>query len=976
MARTKLCLLSVVALILFFADQQAQGVGGRRMHDGILTRSWEPIALPEGDTENERLEGFLNDHRRLLGLDDNPDVQLRLVREDQTGIGQRYVLEQTAYDLPVFEAEVVAVVIGDHIRTLFNALSAADFRKMEPALSPSEALSMAENAVAGTLYRSPPEIMLGYSPDGRLTYRLQMPGLDPPADWEVWIDAISGEILRNTDRRVFVDGSGRIFDPDPKTAIESDTLSDQGDANAAIPEEAYSDVTLYELDDPVGGYYYLDGPFVSTRLTSNRAAEPAPDFFYWRQDDRFEEVMVYYHIDHTQRYFQNELQTYNANNRQQPCNVNGTADDNSWYSPFDGSITYGYGGVDDAEDADVIIHEYGHAVQYDINFFWYGGHTGAMGEGYGDYLAGSYSLTVNPNFQPNWVFNWDGHNEFWAGRILNADYHYPEDAGGEVHDSGQLWSAGLIDVWWDIPDVVAWDRIVLQHHFLIGMGALMEDAAEAILVTELELYGGIYRQIIVDNFAARGFIDPDDYYPNIVHDPLPDTEDTLQTEFEVIAQITSDVPLDEESLQLFWRAGQGAYNDVTLLPTGNPNEYEGVIPGPFNNQTISYYLTAADTLQMAAFLPANAPAETFQFYVGPDPYPPEIVWTDSLGETVFPAASLPVSAVVTDNIGIQSVELRWKVGQGDWQSAPMTNTAADTFTGTLTYNVLTLDQTVQYFVRAVDASSQNNTADGATRNFTIGTHAELEDFEGPMGPWIFDGDWGTTNQFAHSGTYSIEDSPGVQYASNSDSWAQWDQSWDLTPFSSATLTFWEKHLLEDGADWGRLEISVDGGLWTPLLEITGSENQWYEREVELDDYCGGLYDDLRFRFRTTTDAQNNFFGWYIDDLSITVDIIVGTEDNNTAGLQSPKEFKLYPAFPNPFNPSTAIRFDLPRASWVTLDIFDINGRWIPAGSQSKTHLQAGTQEITFDGSGLSSGIYFYRLKAGEYEASGKMVLLK
>ncbi len=83
--------------------------------------------------------------------------------------------------------------------------------------------------------------------------------------------------------------------------------------------------------------------------------------------------------------------------------------------------------------------------------------------------------------------------------------------------------------------------------------------------------------------------------------------------------------------------------------------------------------------------------------------------------------------------------------------------------------------------------------------------------------------------------------------------------------------------------------------------------------------------------------------------------------------------------PNPFNPATVIRFDLPQAAQVTLEVFDVNGRNV--GAQHAMPLQdtrylAGSHEITFDGSGLPSGVYLYRLTAGKYAASGKMVLLK
>jgi len=88
----------------------------------------------------------------------------------------------------------------------------------------------------------------------------------------------------------------------------------------------------------------------------------------------------------------------------------------------------------------------------------------------------------------------------------------------------------------------------------------------------------------------------------------------------------------------------------------------------------------------------------------------------------------------------------------------------------------------------------------------------------------------------------------------------------------------------------------------------------------------------------------------------------------------PEAFSLRQNYPNPFNPTTSITFDLPVASEVTFDVFDINGRSV--GPQSSKLYLAGQHSIVFDGSELSSGIYIYRLKAGEFTGTGKMVLLK
>lgn len=103
-------------------------------------------------------------------------------------------------------------------------------------------------------------------------------------------------------------------------------------------------------------------------------------------------------------------------------------------------------------------------------------------------------------------------------------------------------------------------------------------------------------------------------------------------------------------------------------------------------------------------------------------------------------------------------------------------------------------------------------------------------------------------------------------------------------------------------------------------------------------------------------------------------------------VSHPSSFRLYPCFPEPFNPTTVLRFDLPQAGWVKLEVFDISGRVAgvglkpaPTGGGSIPALRwfpAGTHEVTFDGSGLAAGIYFARLQAGEYVGVEKMVLLK
>jgi parallel beta-helix repeat protein len=115
------------------------------------------------------------------------------------------------------------------------------------------------------------------------------------------------------------------------------------------------------------------------------------------------------------------------------------------------------------------------------------------------------------------------------------------------------------------------------------------------------------------------------------------------------------------------------------------------------------------------------------------------------------------------------------------------------------------------------------------------------------------------------------------------------------------------------------------------------------------------------------DSTITDMGRYFYDQSVT-----GIEyDSN---LPIPDEFCLQSPYPNPFNPVTTFRIELPASSWVTLEIFDVGGRslsFVVDGWRS-----AGYHEVTFDGSGWASGVYVYRLEAGDYSATGKMVLMK
>jgi hypothetical protein len=108
-------------------------------------------------------------------------------------------------------------------------------------------------------------------------------------------------------------------------------------------------------------------------------------------------------------------------------------------------------------------------------------------------------------------------------------------------------------------------------------------------------------------------------------------------------------------------------------------------------------------------------------------------------------------------------------------------------------------------------------------------------------------------------------------------------------------------------------------------------------------------------------------GAYSKFLSVTTS--VGRDDGTV-----PAEYSLSQNFPNPFNPVTTIRYGIPAAGRVTLTVYDILGRTV-AVLVDAIH-QPGRHDATFDGMRYSSGVYFYRIQAGDFQSLKKMVMLK
>ena len=145
-------------------------------------------------------------------------------------------------------------------------------------------------------------------------------------------------------------------------------------------------------------------------------------------------------------------------------------------------------------------------------------------------------------------------------------------------------------------------------------------------------------------------------------------------------------------------------------------------------------------------------------------------------------------------------------------------------------------------------------------SFTVGEAPSVfrEDFEAGNGNWTLSGDWALTSADAHSPASSLTDSPGGDYANNSSTAATLDGVW-RTP----RLGFWTRFGIENGWDFGYVQVSADGGPWTTVRSYTGTRSAWSYEEIDLSAYDG---QDLAFRFALQSDSYVVDDGWYIDDV--------------------------------------------------------------------------------------------------------------
>ena len=228
--------------------------------------------------------------------------------------------------------------------------------------------------------------------------------------------------------------------------------------------------------------------------------------------------MAYYWITESQKYIQSlgfgtgRLRPVNM--EPQRLRINQWGLDNSFATTHKDEIRLGKGGVDDAEDGQVITHEYGHAIHFSQNFSFASLEAGAISEGFGDYWSVTTTEVVRQKLglpalsDPACVADWDSTSYDPTPphclRRVDSDLHYPEDLVGEVHADGRIWSRALWDIRNAIGNVRA-DTTILEGQFDFP-GTTMTDLAKRTVAAAQRLYGNATANSVRAAFMARGIL--------------------------------------------------------------------------------------------------------------------------------------------------------------------------------------------------------------------------------------------------------------------------------------------------------------------------------------------------------------------------------------------------------------------------------------------------------------------------------------
>lgn len=485
-----------------------------------------------------------------------------------------------------------------------------------------------------------------------------------------------------------------------------------------------------------------------------------------------------------------------------------------------------------------------------------------------------------------------------------------------------------------------------------------------------------------------------EFGPSITHTPLGNTEQISGNRIVNCTITPAGSGINPSTVKLYYAKNSTTFSNVTMTNSGGTNWTANL---PLSGVgTYNYYLTATDSMSRTATSPSGAPANYYSFLATNDTVKPIITHTP-LSNT--PKAQWPatVTATVTDNIGIDSVWVRWyknvpanykqfklNFASGNTYSSPFNSVNAD----------VNVNDSIFYRIIAQDNSTGHNRDSSALLKFKIinlvnaciGNGTTTSNY--PFTTYWMDGRTQmlfTAAELTAAGAgpnsaitkigFNVSSVGGpamngfnVRYQHTSltslSSWIETGWTTGFTGTYTVPATGWQyidmtsPYFIYNGTSNLLVEVCYDNSSYTSYSPVYATS---------ISGMCRGYYTDNTSGC-TMTSGSNLA---YRPNTCFTMTVVNST--NNISNI-IPNEYTLNQNYPNPFNPVTRINFEIPKQGMVSLKVYDVLGREVKA---LVNEVKApGVYSVDFNGTELSSGVYFYKLESNGFSDIKKMMLIK
>jgi len=463
--------------------------------------------------EEKQLE-FLKQHIAEI---DNPDIELSLRFFNESPVSRHYTFDVHFKELPVF-SKYIKVNTDKRNKIISISNGAGKLQQLNPidlAIDLNKWQGQKTNFSSWSKSETVKKHFLAlYLKGDRYEVIQVQQAWDKTYDKTKLINQ-SGELVNewnhvlNLGIDTFVNAN--VFSPDPITFLNKMygfPYVDSNDIDQVWMSPAYLPVNIRAVYDTFVNQFFLENDYVkiedfeapflpvSSSVTNN--------FYFDRSQSGFEECMVAYHITAYHDYI-SSLGYDSLMDLQLSADAHGQfGADNSIFNRNGSAptIIFGDGGIDDAEDADVIIHEYCHGLSWSANANgFFSNERRGLDEGLADYFATSYSRHIDPY---NWqkVFNWDGNNGQWQGRVANTNMTYLQPFPGNFYELGEVWNAALQNIYADLGRN-ATDALMLETLFFLTDNTTLTEAARFMLQADTLLNNGANVNVLCQHFRDK-----------------------------------------------------------------------------------------------------------------------------------------------------------------------------------------------------------------------------------------------------------------------------------------------------------------------------------------------------------------------------------------------------------------------------------------------------------------------------------------